>query len=160
LLEKVIKVSLISTNDKGLEANPRALTRCAKCISGMIELKEGVGVKCNMCQKALTVPMETDKLERILQKCPFCDIYMVNVIKGGQSKGIECLLCKKEKKKEEEKVSKELKKAQQEEEKDKGEEKEYKKENEVIKKQKKKKKKKREEIPVIVNPSTPINKPT
>ena len=176
VLEDVIKVSLLPDPDKERQMNCNAVTRCSKCLTGLLEVKMGAKgpiLGCNKCGKEVSVTMEADKLQRLPQRCPICDKYMVNVIKGNESKGARCVICEirttkiaADKEKAEKKRKDSTKSGEGEEEKadtSKSKSKsataakpaveEEKKGKEEGKKKKKHKKKKALDIPVIVNPS-------
>ncbi len=177
VLEKVIKVSLLPDPDRDRAMNSTAITRCAKCKTGFLEVKmsaKGVVLGCGKCDKEVVLVTDADKLQRVNQRCYKCDKYMVNVIKGSQSKGIQCAMCdiltakkvadkEKADKKQQRKESKAESVQSQEEIKEGGKkpvEEAKKKSAEEEKKGKKKKHKKKKaiDIPVIVNPSSADSK--
>jgi len=158
ILENVIKVSLFPDPDKDLQNNSLAIAPCAKCKLGYLQIKMGAKgpiLGCNKCSKEVILVTECDKIEKINQRCYNCEKYIVNVIKGSESKGMKCVLCELKESKKVAEQEKQEKKAKQAAEEGPKEEKKAKKEEKKGKEEKKKKKKKKKnlDIPAVINPS-------
>ncbi|MDR3549432.1 MAG: hypothetical protein P4M11_14405 [Candidatus Pacebacteria bacterium] len=173
LLENVIKVSLLPDPDKELCHSSIAITHCAKCKTGLLEIRpftKNPILVCNKCGKQIVFTVEADHMERVDQRCHVCERYMVHVIKGKTSMGLMCTICnlesvqkakeklKAQRRKGTSESGKEEEKGKSEAKKESGKKEQAKKEQskkEEAKKKKKKKSKKKKPVvvPLIANPS-------